>query len=118
ARSERNVTARLPEAEIVGSLSPPSRPMTEAEERETVAAINESGAQVVWVGLGAPKQERWMAAHRAVIDANVMIGVGAAFDFHAGLVKQAPKAMQQAGFEWAFRLAMEPRRRWKGDLAP
>jgi N-acetylglucosaminyldiphosphoundecaprenol N-acetyl-beta-D-mannosaminyltransferase len=116
ARLERNLTARFPEAEIVGSLAPPFRPLTEAEDREVVATINESGAQVVWVGLGAPKQERWMAQHRAALEPNVMVGVGAAFDFHAGVVKQAPKAVQQAGFEWAFRLAMEPRRLWKRYL--
>ena len=75
--------------------------------------INRSGADVVWVGIGVPKQEKWMAQMRSAIDAPVLVGVGAAFDFHAGLVPQAPNWMQEAGLEWAFRLAREPRRLWR-----
>jgi N-acetylglucosaminyldiphosphoundecaprenol N-acetyl-beta-D-mannosaminyltransferase len=78
--------------------------------------INASGADVVWVGLGAPKQERWMAAHLGRIKAPVMLGVGAAFDFHAGLLKRAPRLFQRAGLEWLFRLLMEPRRLWRRYL--
>ncbi len=81
-----------------------------------VAAINESGADIVWVGLGSPKQERWMAAHLGRLDAPVMLGVGAAFDFHAGVIGRAPVWMQNSGLEWLFRLASEPRRLWRRYL--
>jgi N-acetylglucosaminyldiphosphoundecaprenol N-acetyl-beta-D-mannosaminyltransferase len=105
-----------PKAQIVGSLAPPFRPLTPQEDDAIVETINKSGAQIVWVGLGAPKQERWMAAHHRRLAANVMIGVGAAFDMHAGLVKRAPVALQRCGAEWAYRLAVEPRRLWKRYL--
>ena len=77
-----------------------------------MAEINHSKADVVWVGIGVPKQEKWMARMRARLNAPVLIGVGAAFDFHAELVNQAPAWMQRSGLEWAFRLAAEPRRLW------
>ena len=78
-----------------------------------VKEINGSRADVVWVGIGVPKQEKWMADMRAELDAPVLIGVGAAFDFHAGLVPQAPNWIQESGLEWAYRLAHEPRRLWR-----
>jgi N-acetylglucosaminyldiphosphoundecaprenol N-acetyl-beta-D-mannosaminyltransferase len=81
-----------------------------------VEEINASGADIVWVGLGSPMQERWMAEHIGRLRASVLIGVGAAFDFHAGLKRQAPSWMQRAGLEWSFRLAMEPRRLWRRYL--
>ncbi len=81
-----------------------------------VADINASGADIVWVGIGVPKQEKWMRALRSRLDAPVLVGVGAAFDFHAGLVAQAPGWMQSAGLEWAYRLAQEPRRLWRRYL--
>jgi len=108
-----NLRQRFPGVKIVGGYSPPFRDMTEAEEEATVKEINRSRADVVWVGVGAPKQEKWMAAMRGRVAAPVMIGVGAAFDFHAGLVPQAPNWMQSAGLEWLFRLAHEPRRLWR-----
>jgi len=108
-----NLRQRFPGVKIVGGYSPPFRDMTEAEEEATVKEINRSRADVVWVGVGAPKQEKWMAAMRGRVEAPVMIGVGAAFDFHAGLVPQAPNWMQSAGLEWLFRLAHEPRRLWR-----
>jgi len=77
------------------------------------AEIDASGAQVVWVGVGVPKQEKWMAAMRPRLRAPVLVGVGAAFDFHAGLVPQAPGWMQRSGLEWLFRLSREPRRLWR-----
>jgi N-acetylglucosaminyldiphosphoundecaprenol N-acetyl-beta-D-mannosaminyltransferase len=80
------------------------------------ADIKRSGADVVWVGLGVPKQEKWMARMRHRVSASVLIGVGAAFDFHAGLIPQAPAWMQRAGLEWLFRLAQEPRRLWRRYL--
>jgi N-acetylglucosaminyldiphosphoundecaprenol N-acetyl-beta-D-mannosaminyltransferase len=105
--------ARFPDLQIAGSYAPPFRPLTADEDAEVVAQINASEADIVWVGLGAPKQERWMAEHRDKLAAPVQIGVGAAFDFHAGTKPQAPRWMQRSGLEWLFRLASEPRRLWK-----
>jgi N-acetylglucosaminyldiphosphoundecaprenol N-acetyl-beta-D-mannosaminyltransferase len=108
-----NLRRRYPGVKIVGGFAPPYRPL-EDEEREALAAdINRSGADVVWVGIGVPKQEKWMAEMRPLLDVPVMVGVGAAFDFHAGLMPQAPNWMQAAGLEWSYRLAKEPRRLWK-----
>jgi N-acetylglucosaminyldiphosphoundecaprenol N-acetyl-beta-D-mannosaminyltransferase len=104
---------RFPGIRIVGGHSPPFRPSTEDETEAIVAEINGSGADVVWVGVGQPKQEEWMAAMRDRLDAPVLIGVGAAFDFHAGLVPQAPAWMQRGGLEWTYRLVHEPRRLWR-----
>lgn len=101
---------RFPGVDIVGTYTPPFRPLTEEEDEAVVREINASGADIVWVGLSTPKQERWMSAHVGRINAAAMIGVGAAFDFHAGLKKQAPRWMQRSGMEWAFRMATEPRR--------
>lgn len=110
------LTERFPTLKIVGTYSPPFRPLTSAEEDEVVARINASGADLVWVGLSTPKQERWMAAHARRLDAPMLAGVGAAFDFHAGLVPQAPAWMQKRGLEWFYRLTKEPRRLWKRYL--
>lgn len=101
---------RFPGIEIVGMHSPPFRPLTAAEDAALVEEINASGADVVWVGLSTPKQERWMSAHVGRLNAAALIGVGAAFDFHAGLKPQAPRWMQRNGLEWLFRLVTEPRR--------
>jgi N-acetylglucosaminyldiphosphoundecaprenol N-acetyl-beta-D-mannosaminyltransferase len=107
---------RFPGLAIVGGHSPPHRPLT-AEERDAVAAeINGTRADVVWVGIGAPKQEKWMARMRPMLEAPVLIGVGAAFDFHAGLVRQCPAPLQALGLEWAYRLFREPRRLWRRYL--
>jgi N-acetylglucosaminyldiphosphoundecaprenol N-acetyl-beta-D-mannosaminyltransferase len=111
-RLERRLRARFPGLCIAGALAPPFRALSADEDAAIVARINETGPDVVWVGLGCPKQERWMAEHLGRIAAPVMIGVGAAFDFHAGLKRQAPCWMQHAGLEWLFRLATEPRRLW------
>jgi N-acetylglucosaminyldiphosphoundecaprenol N-acetyl-beta-D-mannosaminyltransferase len=108
-----NLRQRYPGLKIVGGYSPPYRDLSEEEEDAVIAEINRSRADVVWVGIGVPKQEKWMAAMRDRLDAAVLVGVGAAFDFHAGLVPQAPAWMQSAGLEWAYRLAHEPRRLWK-----
>jgi N-acetylglucosaminyldiphosphoundecaprenol N-acetyl-beta-D-mannosaminyltransferase len=105
-----------PGLQIVGGYSPPHRQLTSEEEDRLAADINASGADVVWVGIGVPKQEKWMARMRDRLGAPVLIGVGAAFDFHAGLVPQAPQRLQRLGLEWAFRLAQEPRRLWKRYL--
>jgi N-acetylglucosaminyldiphosphoundecaprenol N-acetyl-beta-D-mannosaminyltransferase len=106
---------RFPSLRIAGAISPPFRPMSEQEDAEIVAAINASGAGTVWVSLGCPKQEKWMAAHRGRVQA-VMIGVGAAFDYHAGTLKRAPSWMQNNGLEWLHRMVSEPRRLTKRYL--
>jgi N-acetylglucosaminyldiphosphoundecaprenol N-acetyl-beta-D-mannosaminyltransferase len=106
-----------PDARIVGTYSPPFRPLTPAEDDEIVATINASGADVVWVGLSTPKQEYWMAGHRERLSASVLIGVGAAFDIHAGLVKRAPAFLRRTGLEWTYRLFLEPRRLWRRYLS-
>jgi N-acetylglucosaminyldiphosphoundecaprenol N-acetyl-beta-D-mannosaminyltransferase len=110
------LTSGFPGLRIVGSYAPPFRPLTVAEDADAVRQINESNADVVWVGLGAVKQEYWMASHRESLTASVLIGVGAAFDFHAGTVKQAPLWMQRHGLEWGYRLCREPRRLWRRYL--
>lgn len=97
---------------IAGGWSPPFRELTPEEERRVIAEIDGCGAQVVWVGIGQPKQEQWMQRMRPHLRAPLLVGVGAAFDFHAGLVPQAPPWMQRHGLEWAYRLAREPRRLW------
>jgi N-acetylglucosaminyldiphosphoundecaprenol N-acetyl-beta-D-mannosaminyltransferase len=100
----------------VGSFSPPFRALTAQEDEEVIRLINDADPDIVWVGLSTPKQERWMAAHRDRLRASVLLGVGAAFDFHAGLKRQAPRWMQRSGLEWFFRLATEPRRLWRRYL--
>jgi N-acetylglucosaminyldiphosphoundecaprenol N-acetyl-beta-D-mannosaminyltransferase len=104
---------RHPALKVVGVECPPYRALTEAEDAETVARMNEARPDIVWVGLGAPKQERWMADHRDRLNAAILIGVGAAFDFHTGRLDRAPRWMQRAGLEWSYRLYKEPRRLWK-----
>jgi N-acetylglucosaminyldiphosphoundecaprenol N-acetyl-beta-D-mannosaminyltransferase len=104
---------RYPGLKIVGGYSPPFRPLTSEEEAWLTGEINRSKADVVWVGTGQPKQEKWMAHMRDRLEAPLLAGVGAAFDFHAGLVPQAPQWMQGVGLEWTFRLAQEPRRLWR-----
>ncbi len=101
---------------IAGTLSPPFHALSREEDEEIVSRINASNADVVWVGLSTPKQERWMFSHRDRLNASVLVGVGAAFDFHAGLKKQAPLWMREHGFEWLFRLLQEPRRLWRRYL--
>jgi N-acetylglucosaminyldiphosphoundecaprenol N-acetyl-beta-D-mannosaminyltransferase len=95
---------------VAGYRSPPFRPLTSAEDTANIAAINETQPDFVWVGLGMPKQEKWMVEHLGKINATALIGVGAAFDFHAGTKPRAPVWMQHAGLEWLFRLLTEPRR--------
>jgi N-acetylglucosaminyldiphosphoundecaprenol N-acetyl-beta-D-mannosaminyltransferase len=106
---------RFPRLEIAYREAPPFRPLSEAEDEEAVRAIRESGARILFVGLGGAKQDIWMAEHRGRVPA-VMLGVGAAFDFLAGTKPQAPRWMQSAGLEWLFRLATEPRRLWRRYL--
>jgi N-acetylglucosaminyldiphosphoundecaprenol N-acetyl-beta-D-mannosaminyltransferase len=103
---------RYPGVRVVCRIAPPFRPLTPEEDEAVIEEILSSGARILFVGIGCPKQERWMEAHKERIPA-VMLGVGAAFDFHTGRVRQAPGWIQVAGLEWLFRLLMDPRRLWK-----
>ena len=115
AALQRQLLARWPGLRIAGTHSPPFRASTADEDRVDVARINASGARTVWVSLGCPKQELWMAARRHQLQA-VLIGVGAAFDFHAGRIARAPLWMRRSGLEWLHRLCREPRRLWRRYL--
>lgn len=112
---QRTLLEQFPGLRIAGAYSPPYRTLTAEEDAAVIDTINASGAGTVWVSLGCPKQETWMAAHRGQISA-VMIGVGAAFDYHAGTIRRAPSWMQRNGLEWLHRLCSEPRRLWKRYL--
>lgn len=110
------LTEANPDIHIAGTMSPPFRAEAAVEEAAVHAGINDANPDIVWVGLGSPKQDFWMAMNRPYVKAPVMIGVGAAFDFVAGVKKQAPVWIQRSGFEWLFRLCTEPRRLWKRYL--
>jgi len=112
---QKRLQENFPGLVIAGACSPPFRAATEEEDQADVDRINASGAGTVWVSLGCPKQEQWMAAHKNRINA-VMIGVGAAFDYHAGTMQRAPLWMQRSGFEWLHRLISEPGRLWQRYL--
>ena len=107
---QESLRKRFPGLWIAGSWTPPFRELTETERAGVAEQINASGAEIVWVGIGSPRQELWMQRMRPLLRAPVLVGVGAAFDFHAGLVRQAPKWMGDRGLEWAYRLAREPGR--------
>jgi N-acetylglucosaminyldiphosphoundecaprenol N-acetyl-beta-D-mannosaminyltransferase len=115
-RLAARLQSRFPGLQIVGTDKPPFRPLEAAEKREIIEAVRRSGAQIVWVGISTPKQELLMAELVEDLGGPVLIGVGAAFDFHAGLKRQAPRWMQRAGLEWLFRLCTEPRRLWRRYL--
>jgi N-acetylglucosaminyldiphosphoundecaprenol N-acetyl-beta-D-mannosaminyltransferase len=108
-----NLSRQAPGLHIAGIYSPPYRPLTPEEDQAIVKRINDCAPDIVWVGLGTPKQDHWMADHVGRLSAPVLVGVGAAFDFHAGAKRQAPYWMQRSGLEWVFRLAIEPRRLWR-----
>jgi len=113
---EERLRERFPGLQIAGGFSPAFRAPTAEEDELHARAINASGAEVVWVGTGQPKQELWMRRMRPRLQAPLLVGVGAAFDFHAGLVSQAPRWMQRAGLEWVYRFSREPRRLWRRYL--
>jgi N-acetylglucosaminyldiphosphoundecaprenol N-acetyl-beta-D-mannosaminyltransferase len=113
---EARLGERFPGLRIAGAWSPPFRPLSPEEQAWVVEQIDGSGAQVVWVGTGQPKQELWMSEMRAHLAAPLLVGVGAAFDFHAGIVSQAPGWMQRNGLEWLYRLTREPKRLWRRYL--
>lgn len=110
------LAARHPGLLVAGTGTPPFRQLTLEEDREETGRIISANPQVVWVGLSTPKQEYWMRDHVSTIPGAILIGVGAAFDFHAGLVKRAPRWMQRCGLEWFHRLVSEPRRLWRRYL--
>lgn len=112
---QQRLISRFPKLRIVAALTPPFRPLTAEEQAADLRALSQSGARLIFIGLGCPKQERWMAEHHRALHA-VCVGVGAAFNFHAGTVRQAPALLQKLGLEWAFRLAAEPRRLWRRYL--
>ena len=107
---------QFPKLEVAGTYSPPFRAITQEEDAEIVEMINGANADVLWVGLGCPKQEIWMNEHRERLRVPVLVGVGQAFDIHAGRLRQAPRWMRENGLEWLFRLAAEPRRLWRRYL--
>jgi N-acetylglucosaminyldiphosphoundecaprenol N-acetyl-beta-D-mannosaminyltransferase len=112
-RLNQTLTRAYPGLQVVGTLTPPFRPLSPEEDDAVIVQINAAKPDIVWVGLSTPKQEFWMAAHAGRLDAPVLIGVGAAFDFLAGIKTQAPRWMRRSGLEWLFRLLQEPRRLWR-----
>lgn len=109
----RTLEGCYPGLETAGVYCPPFRDLTPEEEREVVELINGTAPDVVWVGLSTPKQERWMADFRPRLDAPVLVGVGAAFDYNTGRIKRAPAWMQKSGLEWLYRIMQDPKRLWK-----
>jgi len=107
---------RFPGINIVGTYSPPFRPLSAAEDEDVVNMINAARPDVLWIGLGCPKQEKWAFEHRSRLDVPVLAAVGQAFNLHAGVTPQAPRWMREHGWEWLFRFASEPRRLWKRYL--
>jgi len=110
---KQKLELRFPGLQIVGAYEPPFRPLTTEEEKTVCAAVKTAQPDIFWVGLSTPKQERFMAQSLDRLDTTLMIGVGAAFDFHAGRVRQAPLWMQRNGLEWIYRIYREPRRLWR-----
>ncbi len=115
-RLAANLKTRFPGLQIVGMFSPPFRALMQEEDDQIISVINSVQPHIIWVGLGTPKQEYWMSEHMGKVNAQVMVGVGAAFDFLSGFKKQAPLWMQKTGLEWFFRLLNEPRRLWERYL--
>jgi N-acetylglucosaminyldiphosphoundecaprenol N-acetyl-beta-D-mannosaminyltransferase len=107
---------RFPKVQMAGFYEPPFRPLNPEEQRQLQGEIRVARPDIMWVGLSTPKQERFMAENLEKLEVNLMFGVGAAFDFHAGRIRQAPRWMQRSGLEWFFRLCCEPRRLWKRYL--
>ncbi len=111
-----SVNSKYPEAKIVGMISPPYRPLTKSENENFISIINNSNADVIWIGLGAPKQELWMYENYMHLNKGIMIGIGAGFDYLAGNTEHAPEWMKNFSLEWLYRLLQEPGRLWKRYL--
>ena len=109
---QQKLKEKYPDIQIVGMVSPPFRSLSQEEEKAYIQQINDSGADIIWIGLGAPKQENWMYEHQGMFQ-GVMIGVGAGFSYHAGLIKRAPEWMQKMSLEWLYRLMQDPVRLFK-----
>ena len=109
---QQKLKEKYPDIQIAGMISPPFRSLSQEEEKAYIQQINDSGADIVWIGLGAPKQEKWMAAHQGKID-GLMLGVGAGFDYYAENIKRAPMWMQKHNLEWVYRLVQDPKRLFK-----
>lgn len=109
---QQKLKEKYPDIQIAGMISPPFRSLSQEEEKAYIQQINDSGADIIWIGLGAPKQENWMYEHQGMFQ-GVMIGVGAGFSYHAGLIKRAPKWMQRMSLEWFYRLMQDPVRLFK-----
>lgn len=116
SRLTERLQQRLPGLVVAGTYTPPFAPLAQLCTADTAKLINDARPDIAWVGISSPKQDRWMACMRPQLDAPVIIGVGAAFDFHSGTVRQAPRWMQSSGLEWAFRLATDPARLWRRYL--
>jgi len=113
----QNIQKKYPGINLVGSYSPPFRELTDLEKKDVICRINEVKPDIVWIGLGCPKQQLWMHEFSPSLKASAMVGVGAAFDFLAGMKRQAPRWMQKNGLEWLFRVCSEPKRLWRRYLA-
>lgn len=113
---EKKLKERFPLLNVAGKFSPPFRDLSQDEDKDIIETINRANPDILWVGLGSPKQDFWMHEHRDKLKVPVMIGVGAAFDFLSGQKKQAPRWIQRCGLEWLFRLCCEPRRLWRRYL--
>ena len=115
-RLELVLKKKFPKLNIIGKYAPPFRELSETEDKKITDDINRDNPDVLWVGLGSPKQDFWLKSHRALLNAPVILGVGAAFDFISGVKRQAPRWMQKVGLEWLFRLGCEPKRLWRRYL--
>jgi N-acetylglucosaminyldiphosphoundecaprenol N-acetyl-beta-D-mannosaminyltransferase len=115
-RLSARLTALFPGLNVAGTYTPPFRPLTAIEEKQLIAHVEQTKPDVFWVGLGSPKQERFMAQYCGKLDCKLMVGVGAAFDFHSGAVKEAPRWMRKSGFQWLHRIVQEPQRLWRRYL--
>ena len=111
-----NLRRRFPGLQVVGTHSPPFRPLTDEEDEQAIAKINAADPHFVWVGLSTPKQDAWIATHQTRLNVPVLLAVGAAFDFHAGNLRRAPRWVQGLSLEWLFRLMIEPKRLWRRYL--
>jgi N-acetylglucosaminyldiphosphoundecaprenol N-acetyl-beta-D-mannosaminyltransferase len=111
-RLSARLQERFPGLQVVGTYCPPFRPLTQDEDWQVIETIRAAQPDIVWVGISSPKQEYWMRDHVERLGVPALIGVGAAFDFHSGAKRQAPRWIQRSGFEWLFRLANEPLRLW------